>query len=106
MEDLTVFIIMLVLGVLFTYLGYLIWIKEKIELIHDYHYQKVSEADKKPYTGLMGKAVIVIGVGSILTGIINITLHTDKCMIAFGVSFAIALVMITYAQIKYNHGIF
>ena len=30
--------------------------KERINLIHDYHYTKVKEKDKKAYTSIMGKA--------------------------------------------------
>ena len=40
MEDVLYLTIMGVCGALFMYLGWLIWIKEKINLIHDYHYKK------------------------------------------------------------------
>ena len=30
-------------------LGYLIWKKEKISLLHEYHYDKVLEEDKKAF---------------------------------------------------------
>lgn len=103
MDDILTLIIMVLCGLLFLILGYMIWIKEKIELIHDYHYKKVKEEDKKPYTALMGKAVLIIGIGCLVTGILS--LFTEYCMIAFGVSFGISLIIITYAQFKYNHGI-
>ena len=32
---------------LFLYLGYLLWKKEKIDIIHAYHHTKVKEKDKK-----------------------------------------------------------
>lgn len=106
MEDLLVLIIMGLCGLLFIWLGYLIWIKQKINIIHDYHYTKVKESDKKAYTSIMGKAIIVIGIGMILSGILCMVIHSEKCMIAFGISFVVGLFMMTYAQIKYNHGIF
>ena len=58
MEDVLYLTIMGVCGALFMYLGWLIWIKEKINLIHDYHYKKVKESDKKAYTAVMGKATM------------------------------------------------
>ena len=47
MENLFVLIVMGLGGMLFVYLGYLIWIKKKIHMIHDYHWTKVKESDKK-----------------------------------------------------------
>lgn len=34
-------------GIIFCLLGYLIWKKQKITLLHDYHYDKVSTEDKE-----------------------------------------------------------
>lgn len=53
-------IILLLVGALFIWLGILIWKKEKISLIHFYHYTKVKAEDKNAYTALMGKGVFVI----------------------------------------------
>lgn len=69
MENLFVLIVMGLGGMLFVYLGYLIWIKKKIHMIHDYHWTKVKESDKKAYTSIMGKAMIIMGIGMILSGI-------------------------------------
>ena len=35
--------------ILFLVLGYLVWIKEKITLFHSYHYDKVTEENKKAF---------------------------------------------------------
>ena len=35
-------IIEFLVGILFLYLGFLIWKKEKITLLHDYHYKRYS----------------------------------------------------------------
>ena len=40
------------------------------------HYKNVAEADKKEYTALMGKGAIIIGIGIILTGIIDFITQT------------------------------
>lgn len=99
-------IIMIVIGSLSIFLGWRIWKKEQITLIHSYHYTKVAEADKKPYTEKMGKAIIIMGIGTFLTGVIDFVSNTAYGWIAFGISFIGGLIIIVLAQIKYNHGIF
>ena len=54
-------VFMILLGVLFIYIGWRIWKKEHITLIHSYHYSKVKDRDIKPYTSAVGKAVIIMG---------------------------------------------
>lgn len=100
------FILMMVFGSFFAFTGWRIWKKEQITLIHDYHYTKVSEEDKKPYTERMGKATIIMGIGMWLTGVIDFVTQTPYGWIAFGISFGGALIIMILAQIKYNHGIF
>ena len=48
-------IVLSIIGIIFLIVGWSIWKREKINLIHDYHYKNVAEADKKEYTALMGK---------------------------------------------------
>lgn len=78
-------ILLLAVGGLFLWMGYRIWIKEQITLIHDYHYTKVKKEDRKPYTEKMGKAMLVMGAGICLTGVINQITHTGYGWIAFGI---------------------
>lgn len=99
-------ILLPILGVVFIYLGYLIWKKEKITLIHSYHYTKVNEQDKKPYTELMGKGVLMIGIGMILTGIIDYITKTAYGWFVFAVFFIFGFAIIIKAQKKYNGGFF
>lgn len=106
MDDIIVVVVLGAVALLFLWLGYLIWIKEKINLIHAYHYTKVKEADKKVYTSIMGKAMIVIGIGMVLSDILFLIMRTGECMIVFVILYVVGLGMMTYAQIKYNRGIF
>lgn len=69
-------IVLSIIGIIFLIVGWSIWKREKINLIHDYHYKNVAEADKKEYTALMGKGAIIIGIGIILTGIIDFITQT------------------------------
>ena len=42
-------IVLLIIGIIFLIVGWSIWKREKINLIHDYHYKNVAEADKRVY---------------------------------------------------------
>ena len=50
-----------VLALVFMYLGYVMWKKEKITLLHSYHYDKVSPSDKRNFCKISGCGVISIG---------------------------------------------
>ena len=56
-------IIIALIEIVFIMLGYLMWKKEKITLLHSYHYEKVSPSDKKASCKISGWGVIFIGIG-------------------------------------------
>ena len=95
-------IILGVVGIIFIILGYLIWIKEKISLLHDYHYNKVSEEDKKAFCAISGIGVLIIGVGLIVSASLAVIIDSPLSMIPFVVGFVIGIVMLIYAGIRYN----
>jgi len=99
-------IFMSVMSFIFMYIGWRIWKKQQITLIHDYHYTNVSKENVKPYTEKMGKACILIGIGLLLTGVIDQLTDTFYGWIAFAVCFIGGIVMMILAQKKYNGGIF
>lgn len=101
-----VLILMVFLGLLFLYLGWRIWKREEITLIHSYHYKKVSEEDKKAYTEEMGKLIIFIGIGMILTGAIDFITKTSYGWLIFTICFIVGFLKMFKAQKKYNNGIF
>lgn len=45
--------------------------KENFSLIHFNHYIKVKEEDKKAYTSLIEKGVLIVGLGIMLAGVIG-----------------------------------
>ena len=83
-------------------LGYLIWKKEKISLLHDYHYDKVSEADRKAFCTISGIGVLLIGIGIFVTAVLTAITYSMWSYIAFAVGFVAGLTMLIYAGIKYN----
>lgn len=100
------FALMVLLGLLFLYLGWRIWKREEITLIISHHHQKVSEEDKKHYTEEMGKSIIFIGIGMVLTGIIDFITKTVYGWLFFSIFFILGFIKMFQAQKKYNGGMF
>ncbi|MBO5934228.1 MAG: DUF3784 domain-containing protein [Clostridia bacterium] len=95
-------IIIGIVGVMFVVIGWVIWKKEKITLLHDYHYDKVSEDDKKPFCTLSGVGVLLMGIGMLVTAIIMGITESLWSFIAFAAGFAAGIIMLIYAGRRYN----
>lgn len=95
-------IIVGLIGIVFIILGYFIWKKEKISLLHDYHYNRVSAEDKKAFCTLSGIGVLLIGIGLVITAIIIGITDSPWSFIAFAIGFVVGLVMLIYAGARYN----
>ena len=96
------FILIVFVGILFLYLGFLIWKKEKITLLHDYHYKYVSDEDKPAFCALCGIGVICIGIGSFLSGLLIAITESSWSFIAFAVGFVIGISLLIHAGRRYN----
>lgn len=88
----------LFVGILIICVGMLIWKKQKISLIHSYHYKKVKEKDKKAYTRGMGKGIVIIGMGCVFMGIINAIFQWVIGWIIFCLCFVYGFYMIYKIQ--------
>lgn len=95
------FIIDLAVGLLLIILGLLIWKKQKISLLHDYHYKKVKEQDVPAYTRLVGISLIVMGIGICITGVLNLFDSPIWWIPLFG-GIAAGLIIMNKAQKTYN----
>ena len=91
-----------VLALVFIYLGYLMWKKEKITLLHSYHYDKVSPSDKKIFCKIFCLGVIFIGIGLLVTAIISGITDSALSYIAIALGFIVGVVLLIYAGAKYN----
>lgn len=100
-------IIMFLVGLLFAVISIAIY-KGKTDLIHDYHQAKVE--DKAAYGKDFGKAMFVVALGMILSGIISLFGDSEAvAKISVAVLFVgiiIGIVCIIVVQKKYNNGIF
>ena len=97
---------LLAIGLPLCYMGWVIWKKEKIQLIHDYHTKRVTKKDQRAYAALMGKALLLIGAGTALTGVIDFLTVTPNGWPVFFACFCAGLIMILRAQKKHNGGLF
>ncbi len=84
-----------------------------LSMLHSYHRKRVKEADKKPFGKLVGLGSIIIGSGIIIAGVLSFIAKTFALrvldivsLIVIGLSLIAGLIIIFYAMIKYNKGIF
>jgi len=89
-------------GIIFCLLGYLIWKKQKITLLHDYHYDKVSTEDKEAFCALAGKGVLTIGVSLLMTAVIIRITDSAWSFIVFGTGFVVGMRILVAAEKRYN----
>ena len=95
-------IILLFIGIICMIIGFLMWKKEKISLLHSYHYDKVSDDDKKAFCTISGIGILLIGFGLLITGIIIAITDSALSFIAFAIGYVVGLVMLIYAGARYN----
>ena len=99
-------IIFLAVGLLCLVLGLLLWKKQKLSLVHDYHTRRIQEEDVPAYSRLLGFGLLAIGAGCVLTGVVALGLERPLGWIAFPAGFLAGLALILRAQRKYNGGVF
>ena len=88
-------------GLLCVIIGLQIWLKQKVSLLHDYHYRNVKEADLPAYTRAMGIGLVVIGAGVCIAGVLNL-FESSLWWVSMLAGFVIGLIIIFRTQKKYN----
>ena len=95
-------IVIALVGAVCCVMGWLLWKKERITLLHDYHYDQVSEADKTDFCRLSGWGVLAIGIGLLFTAVILLLTESAWSFLAFAAGFALGLFFLIYAGKRYN----
>ena len=95
-------ILVAAVGAVCAVLGLLLWKKEKIGLLHDYHYGNVAETDKPAFCALSGMGVLAIGIGLLVTAVLLAVTDHPASFLAFAAGFAVGLGLLLYAGKKYN----
>lgn len=77
-----------------------------IASIHWYNRRKVTKENQKPYCFFVGLGTLIIGVGMIVAGIIQVLIDAEVGAYFILGAILAGLSLVLYAQIKYNRGIF
>ena len=91
-----------VIGVLLVVLGCLLWKKEMITLLHDYHIDKVSPENRKAFCKLSGIGIIIIGSGLLVSSVILGITDSAYSFLFFAVCFSAGIFALIVAGMKYN----
>ena len=94
-------IIDLAVGAACVVLGLLLWKKRMISILHEYHYKNVKKSDIPAYTRQIGIGLSILGVGIIITGLLNLA-HSSLWWLSLSGGFIIGLIVMYKAQKKYN----
>ena len=89
-------------GVLLVILGFLLWKREMITLLHNYHVSNVSPENRRAFCKLSGIGLIVIGLSLLITAVVLGITDSAYSFICFGVGSAVGLFALIAAGMKYN----
>ena len=89
-------------GIALMIIGLLLWKKQKIQLIHDYHHKNVRQQDVQAYTRLWGIALIIFGGCVCPVGIIDSISRSEIGWALFVIGMVVCFVIGNRAQKTYN----
>lgn len=95
----------LILGLLLVFLG-VTNIRGNISSVHWYNRRKVREADRLKYGRWMGAGTCTIGGSMVLSALLGYLLRSNAVDYLLLAGCGIGLLLILYAQLRYNRGIF
>ena len=102
-------ITMLILGVLLVVIG-IENVKGNIASIHWYNRRRITEETRPKYGKLMGVGTLIIAGGLIFSAILNMLVKMNVAILIGGaitlITVIVGILIMLYAQIKYNKGIF
>ena len=99
------YVFMILMGICFLVLGIMNF-KGNINSIHSYNRKRITEKKIKPYGKLMGIGTIIIGLGMIITGVLEIIFELENLYYIMIGTIILGIAIMLYSQIKYNKGIF
>lgn len=97
-------IVQIAIGVILIVVG-ILNAKGNISMLHSYHRKRVKEEDVIPFGKKIGAGSIIMGLTIIAAGITDL-LSLNIANIVLVVGFIPGIVLIAYAMMKYNKGIF
>ena len=80
--------------------------KGNVSSIHSYHLRRIQEENLKDYAKTMGTGMLIIGLGCLMNLLARLFHLFLLGKIGVVIGLVVGIVMMIYAQMKYNHGIF
>lgn len=99
------FITFILLGIILFICGVLN-IRGNISTIHSYNRRKIIKDDIPKYGKCMGIGSLIIGLSLIIAGVLEVVFKTSVFDYLILFCIVIGVIIMLYAQIKYNKGIF
>ena len=94
--------VLTVVGLFSLVLGLLLWKKQKINLLHDYHRNGVTFENTKAFCTLSGIGVVIIGAGCLVSALLLAITDALWSFIPFILGFIVGLSLLVLAGRKYN----
>ena len=95
-------IVLCFVGVLLIVLGLLIWKRQMIGLIHEYHHRNVRPENVAAYTKRVGIAQILFGGCTVGAGVVDFVSGTLWGWALFVAGLVVFFIIMHFAQMKYN----
>lgn len=99
------YVLLLVLGICIIALS-CVNLKGNAKTIHWYNRTKVSNKNMKHYAKTMGVGTLVIGISFVITSILLMMFDVENIYYISLIGIVLGIVIMTFAQFKYNKGIF
>jgi hypothetical protein len=89
-------------GVVLIALGRRTWQTQTIQFLKEYYYRNVKKEDMPAYTKAMGIALMVIGAGPVLTGLLALFTDSTVSWAPALILFLVGFLLINRASMKYH----
>ena len=91
-------IILILIGLLISVLGWMVWKRQKINLLHDYHIESVAEENIPAFCRLSGIGIMIVGGGITASGILIIIFEKLIVLSIMALGLIIGISMLVYHQ--------
>ncbi len=90
------------MGFFCIWLGYKVWFKEQITLLHASRYSKLKDENKKAFCRTSGFGIILIGLAALLETLVFLITFSLWSLLILIAGLAAGIAILVYADKKYN----
>lgn len=96
-----VVVLVSLLGIALFTIGWLVWKKQRLDLLHVYHRKNVKAEDGRVFAIKMGQGLCVMGAGIVLASVLLLC-NRSWGWLVFILSFEVSLVILIRTMLRYN----